>query len=366
MVHKKVMEDILLKKDEKLKAIEDAVNFPRIVSQARQRWQQYEPIPRSCTSIGVDGSYSIKQFQGIDLYVTDAVAVDSVNNILKLEFDHNPGVVRVDSLGGLSLRLEASVMQQVLNDEELSSSANDLLLVDGSISAWLNSYSLMGASGNNNNNNKKKALPLIEAIKSNNAKYGIALAFVSKNSDTSKQFANNNNNNDDDPPIALADLFYYNHIDGQEGPGFSLPFQDDESFDSLGVTIIEVYARLKAFTPLIKIELINATGHKLEQAELDGMAQFEIRHILSKMVYHSVSGYPNCLRLAHDNCTITSDYMNRVVHLYGFNNEIGSRAPLHERTRVNNNKTPSSSALLSHQRGEVNNTTMTRRQAYTI
>jgi hypothetical protein len=337
LVDNRIIIDILKTKDQKLAAIRDKLNNSDNIAAAQaahERWIEYEPYPLRCSSVGIDGSFNTKPMQGIDLYVVNAVAVDSANNILALEFDYDFAVTNPEGLKGLCLGYEVNVTEQLLLEASVSSIPKpaDILLIDGSISARLTP----SAASSSVRNSREQVLydretrnALIESIKRNNNNSNsfdndggpMTLLFVSKNSTSSKQFGSE-----------LSDMFCYNHlISGNytPTPGFSAPFQNTEPFSQFGVTVIEVYARLRSFTPLIMIELVNTSGKILTQEELDFMAQFQFRRLLDKMVYHSVAGYPHCLRLAHDNCTITDDYIERLARIYGMNNEISARAPLH-------------------------------------
>jgi NurA-like 5'-3' nuclease len=54
----------------------------------------------------------------------------------------------------------------------------------------------------------------------------------------------------------------------------------------------------------------------------------EIKSILDKMYKNSVGGYPYALKLAHNNCKISSTDLAKLVSLYGISNEIGAREVL--------------------------------------
>ena len=78
-----------------------------------------------------------------------------------------------------------------------------------------------------------------------------------------------------------------------------------------------IYARLSDSTPLIKIELLG-----------DNHTEDEVKSILDKLYKASVGGYPYALKLAHNNCKISSADLAKLVSLYGISNEIGSREVL--------------------------------------
>jgi len=84
--------------------------------------------------------------------------------------------------------------------------------------------------------------------------------------------------------------------------------------------VIEIYARLTSYVPLIKIEIINRAN----------ITQTEIQNLIDRLYYHSIKGYPSCLKLAHQSCKITNNDVKRLASLYGFKNEFGSRDSLSE------------------------------------
>jgi NurA-like 5'-3' nuclease len=56
----------------------------------------------------------------------------------------------------------------------------------------------------------------------------------------------------------------------------------------------------------------------------------EIEAILDMLSFQSISGYPYCLKLAHENCKISNEDMDRLAGFYGLRNEVGSRDLLNE------------------------------------
>ncbi len=132
--------------------------------------------------------------------------------------------------------------------------------------------------------------------------------FISKNSTSKTQFKEYGSR--------AADIYYYNKLGHKTG--FSLA--NKNNFISVSLDVIEIYARLAAYVPLIKIEIINRTN----------IAQTEIQNLIDGLCYHSIKGYPYCLKLAHQSCKITNNDVKRLASLYGFKNEFGSRDSLNE------------------------------------
>ncbi|MGI0040323.1 MAG: hypothetical protein ACREAO_10925, partial [Nitrososphaera sp.] len=80
--------DALKNRDAKISKVKDS-NFAKVLSEASSRWVLYEPAAEKCESAGVDSSWNKRAFQGLHLYVVDAVAVTSANKILAAEWDHD-------------------------------------------------------------------------------------------------------------------------------------------------------------------------------------------------------------------------------------------------------------------------------------
>jgi len=275
--------DAIKNKDAVLSSVKD-VNYDKILDTARSRWVNYETKDKKCLTAGIDGSWNKRSFQGLDFYVVDAVAVDSTNTIKAVEWYYGLGVIRAELLEKKGLELEAKVTEQVMNQNEI-----DIISVDGSIASRL-------VKGK-----KAESEHFLEVIKDRQN-----VIFMSKNSDTMKQFKHLQS--------LAADMYYYNHIGHKAG--FSLPFEDPK-FDDFGV-VVEFYVRLKGDTPLVKIE----TTHPLGESE--------IKNMLDMLSYHSVAGYPYCLKLAHNNCKVKNEDLDRLASIYGLKNELGARDPLNE------------------------------------
>jgi NurA-like 5'-3' nuclease len=346
MVMPELLLDIIETRDEKLAVIRDNKIYPKIIQEARRRWRPYEPKDHNneCVSIGIDGSYNKTQFRGYDLYAMQVAAVDSISNIKSKQWVHGLAVTMAQtSLTIKSLLLEAKVTEQMLAVaeetlmEEYSADAGggadssnnnglpEMILIDGSLAVWLVTARLSPRESNNIEGPRQRITSFIKTLQINNKNSRKkTVLFISKNSTSQMQFQ--------EMGSEVADMFYYDNIhegDSYE-PGFSAPYQLDNYFDMFGVTTIETYARLRKDTPMIKIELANTSGKILTQKGLDQIATNDIPKLLDKLAYHSVAGYPHCLRLAHDNCKITHEDMERITRLYKLNNETSARAPLHE------------------------------------
>ena len=71
-------------------------------------------------------------------------------------------------------------------------------------------------------------------------------------------------------------------------------------------------------TPVIRLEIMSSASEQ------------EVKSILNKHVYHSVAGYPYCLKLAHNTCKISNEDIDRLASIFGLQNEQGARDPLNE------------------------------------
>jgi NurA-like 5'-3' nuclease len=265
-------------------------SYQYIVEAALSCWNDYEPAPKECESVGVDSSWNKRSFQGLDLYVVDAVSVDSKNEIVGAEWDTGLRIIRSEMLESKALFMESRVTETAIEKNDV-----DIISIDGSLASRFI------------NNKPDDIMRILDILKRKNN-----VIFVSKNSDTKTQFASMG--------AKAADIFYFNHI-GNSSAGFSTPFVNNQTNQEHG-NIIEIYARLKECTPLTKIEISDMTASQINNAE--------IKKILDMLSFHTVSGYPYCLKLAHQNCKISKRDIDRLVSFYGLKNEAESRDPLNE------------------------------------
>jgi DNA double-strand break repair nuclease NurA len=265
-------------------------SYQYIVEAALSCWNDYEPAPKECESVGVDSSWNKRSFQGLDLYVVDAVSVDSKNEIVGAEWDTGLRIIRSEMLESKALFMESRATETAIEKKDV-----DIISIDGSLASRFI------------NNKPDDIMRILDILKRKNN-----VIFVSKNSDTKTQFASMG--------AKAADIFYFNHI-GNSSAGFSTPFVNNQTNQEHG-NIIEIYARLKECTPLTKIEISDMTASQINNAE--------IKKILDMLSFHTVSGYPYCLKLAHQNCKISKRDIDRLVSFYRLKNEAESRDPLNE------------------------------------
>jgi hypothetical protein len=269
--------DALKNRDAKISKVKDS-NFSIIIKEASSRWVPYEPSQEKCESAGVDSSWNKRAFQGLHLYVIDAVAVTSANKILAAEWDQDiAGSARGEFLESKAMAMEASVAQKAAGKV-------DVVCVDGSLVSRLLRSSADAAS---------------EVVK----KYDSSV-FISKSSESRLQFG----------PMGsrAGDIYYYGHAG--RGAGFSVPVE----IEFRHAPLYEVYARLRAHTPVIRIEVL---GEPSKQ---------EITKILDRLRYKSVAGYPYCLKLAHNTCKISNEDIDRLASIFGLQHEQGARDALNE------------------------------------
>jgi NurA-like 5'-3' nuclease len=247
-------------------------------------WNGYEPIAKDCESVGVDSSWNKRSFQGLDLYAVDALSVNSENEILAIEWDTGLKIIRDEMLESEALFMESNVTENATKKRDI-----DIISIDGSLASRFRQ------------NNEACIMQITDIIKKNNN-----VIFVSKNSDTKTQFASLG--------AKAADIYYFNHIG--DSAGFSAPLQNIQTNPRHG-NIIEIYARLKECTPISDM-----TVGQINNAE--------IKKLLDMLSFHTVAGYPYCLKLAHQNCKISRRDIDRIVGFYGLKNEAKSRDPLNE------------------------------------
>ncbi len=283
--------DAIKNKEKKLSLIHD-VSFPDILKIASSRWIEYSPEKKETFSIGIDSSWNKKSYQGIDLFVIDAVAVTSFNHILSSRWNYGVNTVSGDSLSSEAMTMEIDLSSSVIDMEKKP----DILCIDGSI--------ISNILHNKSSRYSNKVHNLLE--KNNDS----LILFISKNSNTKNQFKEYGSK--------AADIYYINKLG--YNPGFSLPNINTNSNLSGILDVVEIYARLSPFVPLIKIEIVNNLS----------LSENEIQKIVDRLCYHSINGYPYCLKLAHKSCKITNVDVKRIASVYGLKNEFGSRDSLNE------------------------------------
>ena len=272
--------DALKNREQKISRVRDS-DFDSILKEAASRWIHCEPSPAPCLTAGVDSSWNKRAYQGLNLYAIDAVAVSSSNDILASEYENEiADSARNESLETKAMAMEATVAQKAAATEKA-----DIICIDGSIIARLNKTGSISAQ---------------ESAK----KYANSI-FVAKSSESRSQFASLGSK--------AGDIYYYSHA-SKTSPGFSKPEEIQTSYGR----IFEVYARLRESTPMIRIEIPKSTDVEDVKGLLDGLA------------YHSVGGYPYCLKLAHNACKISNEDIDRIASIFRLQNENGARDALNE------------------------------------
>ncbi|HKO64097.1 MAG TPA: DNA double-strand break repair nuclease NurA [Candidatus Nitrosocosmicus sp.] len=279
--------DAIKNKEKNLSSIHGD-GFDDLLKIASTKWVEYEPARKPSFSVGIDSSWNKKSFQGIDLFVIDCIAVSSNNQVLGSTWDYGISNITGDSLSAKAMKMEIEIAKSVLDKKP------DYVCVDGSI--------ISNLVHNKNVSYRENVQGLFE----NNKEADVL--FISKNSTSKNQFKEYGSR--------AADIYYYNKLGYKTG--FSLA--NKNNFISDNFDVIEIYARLTSYVPLIKIEIINRAN----------ITQTEIQNLIDRLYYHSIKGYPSCLKLAHQSCKITNNDVKRLASLYGFKNEFGSRDSLNE------------------------------------
>ena len=277
---KEVYLDALRNKDAKVSKIRDS-NHDSIISEALTRWINYTPKSIKCSTAGVDSSWNKRAFQGLNLYVVDAVAVSSSNKILAAKYESE----LADSARQDALESKAMQMELLVSEKAAESGSIDLVCVDGSVVPRVRNLS------------HSMAMELLR-------RYGDAV-FVSKSSESRSQFGSLGSR--------AGDIYYFGHASmGHAGYSRPVPLESDKP------TLFEIYARLKDNTPVIRLEIPRG--------------RFESRpeDLLDMLCYHSVSGYPYCLKLAHNRCKISNEDIDRLASIFSLQHEAGARDPLNE------------------------------------
>lgn len=277
---KQVYLDALRTRESKISRIRDT-NYEAISRQATASWVPYVPTPAACRSAGVDSSWNKRAYQGLNLYVVDAVAVSHSNEIIASVYDDDiSDSARNESLESKAMGMEAAVAQ--LASE---SGKADIVCVDGSIMARLN---------------KRAASQAFDDAK----KYKGSV-FVAKTSESRAQFGGLGSR--------AGDIYYYNRA-GSSGSGYSIPFAVQTPY---GV-ISELYIRLRDSTPMLRLEILG-------QAD-----ELEAKRVIDQLCHRSVAGYPYCLKLAHNTCKVSDQDIDRIASIFSLQNEQGARDALNE------------------------------------
>lgn len=253
--------------------------FEQILQKAKNNWIEYAPIKDHVSLAGIDSSFNNTKFQGIELWAATAVSIKPDADILVDE--HDSGLGSNMDLPRIASQMEINACQETIDHV-------DLVLMDGSLhSQFMTRQASLGKSVVDMINKKNNVL------------------FISKTSTTKKQFENMKS--------LAGDIFYYNHI--AKGPGFSKLFVE-KRYDQRKI-VTSTFVRLSDSTPIIKLEFLG-----------ENHTDDEIKSLLNKLYSNSVGGYPNVLKLAHNNCKISDKELSKMVSLLGLSNEIGSREVL--------------------------------------
>ncbi len=273
-----VYKDAIRKRDQMLSVLKGP-KFEQILQKAKENWVNYTPTKEDVVTAGIDSSFNNTKFQGIELWAVTAVSIKSDGEILADL--HDSGLGPDIDLSRIASKMEIEACEQSVD-------LADLILMDGSLhSQFMTRQSSLD-------------VVIVKAMKKNEN-----VIFVSKTSNTKKQFENLNS--------LAGDIFYYNHL--TKSPGFSKIFVEKKY--GKDKVISSTFVRLSDSTPIIKLEFLG------ENHDSD-----VIKSVMNKIYRNSVGGYPYALKLAHNNCKISDRELSKMVSLLGLSNEIGSREVL--------------------------------------
>lgn len=273
-----VYKDAIRKRDQMLSVLKGP-KFEQILQKAKENWVNYTPTKEDVVTAGIDSSFNNTKFQGIELWAVTAVSIKSDGEILADL--HDSGLGPDIDLSRIASKMEIEACEQSVD-------LADLVLMDGSLhSQFMTRQSSLDVA-------------IVKAMKKNEN-----VIFVSKTSNTKKQFENLNS--------LAGDIFYYNHL--TKSPGFSKIFVEKKY--GKDKVISSTFVRLSDSTPIIKLEFLGE-NHDNDM----------IKSVMNKIYRNSVGGYPYALKLAHNNCKISDRELSKMVSLLGLSNEIGSREVL--------------------------------------
>jgi len=269
-----------IKRREKTLEILKGPKFDQIKEIAKENWTEYAPQRKDIVTAGIDSSFNSTKFQGAEMWAVTAVSVKSEGEIISDLHDFGLGYPETD-ISTIASKMEIQACEQTVDEV-------DLVLMDGSLySQFMTRQTRLTAS-------------ILKVMQKNNN-----VVFVAKTSNTRAQFEKFNS--------IAGDIFYYNHA--TQTPGFSKVFIDPRY--GKDKVISSTFARLSESLPLIKIELLG-----------ENHSEEEVKVLLDKLYKNSVAGYPYSLKLAHNNCKISGNDLDKLVSLHGLSTEIGSREVL--------------------------------------
>lgn len=254
-------------------------DIDKILNLARQNWNTFEPTHNDTPkTLGIDGSYNIAQYQGIDLWIATSVASRP---------DGKPEIVIRPKIGFERDARPREIMHKLEIEACIKSVTKaELILMDGSLLAGL-----IAGDGES----RKSLIKLVQDNKNQ-------IVFVSKTSDVNHEF-----------DAMAGDIYYYNKASSE--CGFSNIVEKKLPND--GLIISSTYIRLAHSAPLIKIEMFGEIKNS------------DIKELIAKLCEQSIGGYPSALRQAHNLCTITDEDINKIVMIIGAHGIVGSREVLH-------------------------------------
>ncbi len=261
----------------------------KLIEEAKELWKSYTPAPKKVKLAGIDSSWNFIPYQGFYLFVVEAVSVlDDCSHVVEplielglstLSFDENEETIYDPrtTLQSLGMEFEYQLAME-------SVKCSDYVLVDGSVLARF--Y----------DRRRKKPIKFYKYARKLMEQEN--LAFISKNSSSNAILGG-----------ILGDMFYFNRA--SLSAGYSEPY-----YDTIGVSIF--YARLSDNTPCIRVEVPG----KISEGEAEALIDI--------LEASSVSGYPYVLRLAHEQCKVSYEDLERLANILGLNIEIGGRNVLGE------------------------------------
>ena len=172
-------------------------NFEDILHKAKENWIKYVPKKTKKVLYGIDSSYNVIKYQGLELSVVDAVSIritgDCASRLYQIQLERNK-----EDLAEISSRMEITACQDTID-------LADFVLMDGSL------YSHFVT----------KHTPLKEIKKIITKRNNVV--FISKTSDSNVQYGS-----------VAGDIFYYNHA--TMSTGFSIPYVDKSNGESYSIT----------------------------------------------------------------------------------------------------------------------------------
>ena len=272
----KVYHTVNKQREELLSAI-SGEKHNKILTAAKGTWNDYTPTKTRTTITGIDSSFNILKYQGLEFWISTVVSVNDTDEIIY--DDDDCGLGKNFHYESIYPDITISKMvPKIANEMEITACEKsvyitDLVLMDGSLHSQFLAPKGIGDR-------------LVELMNKRNN-----IVFVAKTSSTNQHFKG-----------SPADIFYYNHITNK--PGFSDVYVNERYGGKKKISY--TFVRLVDSMPIIKLEFLG-----------NNISKETIKDTMDKLLYKSLNGYPNPLIRAHELCKVSKQDIIKVASTIG-------------------------------------------------